>query len=258
MTVDRWGPESWFVAHPAFVPDPGQYPKEFEMSHEFAEFITGWALGRVGKTPFHVRNYNIAQRKSCYPKPLMSSLGILTEEGERVLARAQQYMKQITLYYESIGVGRADIPTWEQSDTMDTIVLAGMIEGKNIIFLKTIYNRLYPSKELNLETAHLDLEMPGDLDFEYREIDGREYMLTSPLRAYPHKRKDFELLVKLGLLELRSLPKLYTQRGKGRAPVGATLTPQGRKFYQDYLERYDPLRIAARKRAQLFRDMSNE
>lgn len=243
MSVDRWGPDAWFIAHPSFIPDPNAYPKEFEMSYEFAEFITGWSLGRIGRTPFHTRNFRIAQRKSCYPKPLMNSLGMLTPDGETVLARAQQYLKQIAAYYESIGVSRSDIPTWEQSDTMDTIVLAGMLETKNIIFLKTLYNHLFPMVEVTLETTHLDYQMPNDIEFEFREYKGTSYMLTGPLREVPHKRLAFELLVKWGLVELESLPKLDIQRGKGRAPVGATLTQQGIKFYRDYLNRYDPMRL---------------
>jgi len=248
MSVDRWGADAWFIAHPSFEPNPGAYPKDFQMSYEFADFITGWKLGRIGKTKFHRRNFKIAQRKSCFPKPLMNTLGMLTEDGEAVHARAQQYMRQIALYYESIGVARSDIPTWEQADTMDTIVLAGLFEAKNLIFLKTIYNKVHPLTEITLDTTHLDYEMPNDIEFDFREYNDTVYMVTSPLRAVPHKRAAFELLVKWGLVELENLPKLYNQMGKGRSPVGATLSAQGKKFYQDYLNRYDPIRVAKLER----------
>lgn len=255
MSVDRWGPDAWFIAHPSFNANPNAHPEEFRMSYEFADFITGWALGRIGRTPFHVRNFRIAQRKSCYPLPLMNALGLFTPEGEKVLARAQQFMKQIANYYESIGVARSDVPLWDQVDTMDTIVLAGLFETKNIIFLKTMYNRLYPLKEVNLETTHLDYEMPNDVEFEFTEHNDTTYMLTAPLRAVPHKRIAFELLVKFGLVELESLPKPISQKGKGRAPVGATLTQQGIKFYRDYLNRYDPMRIAKIERDRMFNEI---
>lgn len=255
MSVDRWGPDAWYVAHPSFNADPNAIPDEFRMSYEFADFLTGWALGRIGRTPFHVRNFRIAQRKSCYPRPLMNALGLFTEDGQRVLARAQQYMKQIVAFYESIGVARSDVPTWEQADTMDTIMLAGMFETKNIVFLKTMYNRMYPLKEISLETTHLDYEMPNDVEFEFREHEGTTYMLTSPLRAVPHKRIAFELLVKYGLVDLQALPKPYDQKGKGRAPMGATLTQQGVKFYQDYLNRYDPMRIAKLERERVYNEI---
>lgn len=253
MAVDPWGPDAWFCVHPGFSRNPNDYPPgTHSMSYEFATWLDGWDRGEIGRNEYHSRNFKIAQRKACYPQPLLNDLGVFTDAGKTVLARAQAYMKAIRHYYQSVGVSISDIPTWDKVDEMDKIVVAGLVETKHIVFLRTLYNRQFATL---VDTTHLGQEMPNDIPFEFSQHNGVEYMTTSALRNYPHRRKHFEFMVKLGLIELTSLPKTPKQMGRGRAPVGARLTEQGRKFYQDYQSRYDPQEI---KRQEMLRMMRGE
>lgn len=250
MSVQQFGLDAWFITHPGFERNPNDYPPETHyMSYEFATWITGWERGVIGKDAFHTRNFKIARRKSCYPQPLMNELGMFTDAGKTVLARAQSYMAQIRMYYESVGIASvADIPKWNEVTDMDRIVLAGLIETKHIVFLRALYSRQHTDKSI---FTHMGQGMPGELEFEFTEHNGIPYMTTGAMRNFPNRRKHFEYLVKLGLVELHNLPKTILQNGRGKAPIGVLLSEQGRKFFEDYLEQYDPLTVKMREAEQL-------
>lgn len=242
MAIQRFGLDAWFITHPGFERNPNDYPPDTHyMSYEFASWITGWERGVVGNDEFHARNFKIARRKSCYPQPLMNELGLFTQAGEQVLARAQIYMSQIKSYYQGIGIASvADVPLWDQVDDMDRILVASLIETKHILFLRALYSKQYEDKSTY---THMGQVLPNDMQFEFTAWNGKDYMTTSALRNHPSRRKSFEFLVKMGLIELHNLPKTVAQHGRGKNPIGVLLTNQGRKFFEDYLERYDPMNI---------------
>lgn len=246
MSVMQFGLDAWFMTHPGFERNPNDYPPETHyMSYEFATWITGWERGVVGNDDYHKRNFKIARRKSCHPQPLMNELGLFTDAGKQVLARAQSYMGQIRAHYESLGIRSvADIPSWDEVTEMDRIILAGLIETKHIVFLRALYSRQFTDKSVY---THMGLTMPNEIEFEFTSYNGKEYMTTSALRNFPNRRKHFEFLVKLGLVELHDLPKSPQQQGRGKNPIGVLLSNQGRKFFEDYLERYDPLTVKQRE-----------
>lgn len=238
MPVEQYGPDAWVIVHPGFNRNPGDYDYlPFQMSYEFATFLKLWDMGDYGQTEFHTRNYRIAQRKSCFPQVLLNGLGVFTTEGEKVTGRAKLYISQIIRHYEGLGYGRSEVPTWEQCHQMDQIVLAAVLQTKHIAFLKNLYNQNFPE---NGTLTSFGSRMPDDVQFEYKSYNGKLYMMTSALRPYPRRRKDFEVMVKLGLIGLDLLPKPYEMHGRGRAPVGAFLTEMGKRFFEDFQVRYDP------------------
>lgn len=215
------------------------------MSYEFATWITGWERGVVGNNEYHKRNFKIARRKSCYPQPLMNELGMFTNAGQEVLARAQTYMSQVRHYYESIGISSvADIPTWDTVSEMDRILIAGLIETKHIVFLRALYSKQHADKSV---FTHFGQSLPNEIEFDFTSYNDTDYMTTSALRNFPNRRKHFEYLVKMGLVELHDLPKTIQQQGRGKNPIGVLLSNQGRKLFEDYLERFDPLTIKQRE-----------
>lgn len=245
MSVQQFGLDAWFITHPGFERNPNDYPPDTHyMSYEFATWITGWERGVIGNDAYHSRNFKIARRKACHPEPLMNELGLFTTAGKLVLARAQSYMKQIRSYYESVGVTSvADIPSWNEVTDMDRIIVAGLIETKHIVFLRALYSKQFTDRSV---FTHMGQVLPNELEFEFVGYNGKDYMTTGALRNFPNRRKHFEYLVKLGLVELHNLPKTIQQHGRGKNPIGVLLSDQGRKFFENYLELYDPLTIKQR------------
>jgi hypothetical protein len=249
MAISKWGPDIYFVTAAGLSENPSDHEKpEHQMSLEFATFLKKWEQGDVGRTEFHMRNFKIATRKGCYPEPLLDQLGIFTEAGLRVLARAKSLLEQVTRYYQSMGLSISAVPTWEDAASMDTILLAGQITHRNLTFLKTLHNHAFPV-DFGKFTM-LSMEMPVDIQFQFYKYNGISYLLTGALRNLPHRRKDFELLVKYGLVDLTNLPKPLERKGRGRAPVGATLTVAGVRFFEHFLDLNDPGRVAARQRTE--------
>lgn len=240
MPVDAYGPDVWMVTHAGFSRNPADYEYEpFQMSYEFATFLKKWDLGDFGPSEFHSRNFFIARRKGCFPLPLMNGLGVFTEEGQKLLAKARSYIEQICRYYESIGFSRSEVPQWYDSHRMDTIVLGAPIMSRHIAFLKNLYNVTYPESP-GANPTQFGSIMPGDPAFVHKEFNGKQYMLTGALRPNPRRRQDLEVLLKFGLVGFDLLPKPVEAHGRGRAPVGAFLTEMGRRFFEDFQARYDP------------------
>lgn len=251
MAVDAYGPDAWLITFPGFNRNPNDYEyKPFQMSYEFATFLFRWDQGDYGPSEFHTRNFRIAQRRSCYPTQLMNRLGVFTEEGEKVVAKAKSYLAQIRRHYEALGSGVSSIPTWDQCYQMDQIALALQLESKHITFLKTIYNKMFPEGDV---PTQFGATLPDETNFKFRTHNGKLYMMTNALRDYSERRKDFEVLVKFGLVALDILPKPFETHGRGRAPVGAFLTENGKRFFEDFHVRYDP---QVKKQIELHRMMN--
>lgn len=251
MPVDAYGPDIWLITHPGLSRNPADYglgirdksvekPKTdvYQLSYEFVDFLRKWEMGDYGPSEFHTRNFLTATRKSCFPEPLMNQLGMWTETGEKALARAKSYKQQVDRYYLGTGLQPSQIPQWRDCDKMDTIIVAAVIQAKHVIFLKELYFQENP--EVGPIPTQFGSRMPKDVQFEYRVHEGRTYAMTVALRDYPQRRKDFEFMVRLGLIGLEQLPKPLTLRGRGRAPVGAYLTEPGKLFFEDFQFRYDP------------------
>lgn len=283
MVVLAFGDDAWFIAHPGFSPNPADidylpapsYPlalydtqakydapskpnPEYFMSYEFATFLYTWDLGDFGPSEFHTRNYRIAQRKSCYPEPLMNGFGVFTKAGERVLQKALAYRKRIIRQYE---IEQTSLARWDQCDKMDRIVLASPMLYRNMVYLKKLYNVTFPPPSV---PKQFEAQMPDEMEFEFRSYkppifpnpsnampETRVYLMTGGMRPFPHRRKDFELLVKLGLVGLDQLPKPPETRGRGRAPIGAFLTDSGKRFFEDFQANYDPQVKKANERNQM-------
>lgn len=240
MPVDAYGPDAWMVTHPGFPRNPQEYVtehNEFQLSYQFVTFLKRWEIGDYGPSDFHTRNILIAQRRGCFPEPLLNRLGSFTPAGEKVLARAKSYKIQIDRHYESLGLTASQIPQWEECYKMDTIVVAAVIQTKHIVFLKDLYIHSYPDRGV---PTQFGTKMPTDVTFTFREYAGLTYAMTSALRNYSQRRKDFEVMVKLGLIGLTMLPRPIDARSRGRAPVGAYLTEGGKRFFEDFQARYDP------------------
>lgn len=245
MAIYDVGGEAWVILHDSLqsvvtVNDAANSPFA-QMSYEFASWITGWDRGVTGRDEHQKRNFAIATRKSCYAGPLMTELGMFTKDGLLVLERAKSYMIALRRHYESFGVTGDDVPSWDNVDDMERIVLAGQITAKQIAMLRNLYVKVNGYDE-TFQTK-FSLALPTDVDDIYREVDGITYLMTATFRTYTKVRLQFEQLVKYGLLELHILPKLPEHEGRGRAPIGARFTEQGIKFYEDFLNRYDPTRV---------------
>lgn len=235
MTVQQFGDDAWFITYPSFSLNPDNYLNpDSQMSYEFAIFLTRWNMGDFGPSEFHTRNFYIAQRKSCYSQPLMNQFGVFTAAGLSVLEKAKAYISLCRRYWQSLD---APMPGWHEAHSMDTILLAAPLMLRHVSYLKTLYNHENP--ETGVPTQ-FGARMPNELVYEFRTYNGREHLMTGILRPYPQRRKDFEVMVKYGLIGLEKLPKLPTNNGKGRAPIGAYLSEQGRKFYEDFRIRFDP------------------
>lgn len=258
MSVDSWGNDAWFIVSPALNhPDylnPANTEKfpEFRMSYEFATFLAKWDQGDFGPSDFHTRNFILAQRKSCYPEPLMNRFGVFTTKGEQVLSRAKLYLSGLRRHYEALGQSAADVPQWYEVQRMDQILLLGAVETKHLVYLKTIYAEMFPSSSV---MTQFGAKMPTDVEFQYREWNGKLYMMTQALRDYSQRRKDFELMVRFGFIGLDTLPKPMDTHGRGRAPVGGYLTDAGKKFFEDFQVRNDP---QIKRTAEIARMMRNE
>lgn len=250
MPVDAYGSDLWLVTHPALSRNPADYgldvpakselkPKTdvFQLSYEFVDFLRKWDMGDYGPSEFHSRNFLIATRKSCFPEPLLNRLGSWTESGIRALNQANIYKKRIDHYYSGFGLQASEIPQWQDCHNMDTIILVATIQTKHIAFLKDLYMQEHPST--GTIPTQFGSRMPNDIQFEYRNFEGQTYAMTATLRDYPQRRKDFEFMVRLGLIGLKQLTKTLVSRGRGRAPVGAHLTESGKRFFEDFQTRFD-------------------
>lgn len=97
--------EQLFSMHPAFTSQASLegISGKYEFSYEFAYFLNSWGNGKVGSSPFHQRNFQIAQRKGCFSPILINDLGYLTDHGREVFLDAQRIMSQIRTYHANVG-----------------------------------------------------------------------------------------------------------------------------------------------------------
>lgn len=256
----------------------------FEFSYEFAYFMNAWGNGHVGDSPYHYRNFFIAQRKSCFNPPLINDLGYLTDNGRLVYNDAKHIMAAIRTYHDSLGQilpnpeELPDDPTdpaWDFFSGLDHVLLYGVLSLRALQYLTLLYTAKHEPHELtgNLNVAQTVRKIPkiaGDGQISYALVGKnkhgaeiyltehdrdilfeitepvKKYMLTGSLHRRPTFRREFETLVRYGFVTLHTLPKKPHQTGRGRGPVGAMISPMGARMFRAYVETFDPNMIAYR------------
>lgn len=209
---------------------------KYDFSFEMVEFLANLSRGKVDwKSDTAKRCLKVATRKGCYSDPLLNPLGIFTEAGEEAAHDAKIIQGRIVRYCY---VNKFDLPSVDQTQTMDEIVVYGNVTLHGIRLLQSLWDILPNDKKLG--DGNYIPPMPYNWQLETIDLDGDMYMLMSSTRNNPYIRKAVDNLVKFGLVDLLNLPKHPVTKGKGRAPVGFCISATGTRFYQNYLETYDP------------------
>lgn len=209
---------------------------KYDLSYEMVEFLANLSRGRVDwKSDTAQRCLKIATRKGCYPEPLLHPLGIPTASGEEAALDAKIVQGRIIRYCHTRGL---DIPPVDQVKTMDEIIVYGNLTTPSIRMLEILWNLLPKTKKPIKDDVIAPT--PYKWPIEVRELEGDKFALMSSIRNNMNIRKAVDCLIRFGLVDLANLPKHLEVNGKGRAPVGFYISDAGVRFYQNYLETYDP------------------
>jgi hypothetical protein len=255
MVVMRTDTDLMF-RHPAFPQDwvHNNLSGEFEFSFEFASFLFSWGLNAIETVnPYVAKNSLVATRRGCYNPILIDSIGALTDQGKKAYTEARLSIIAIREFYQECGAPMTNHEDPNTFQGMDEIIIYGAIPLKCTRILNQAYKLEHTKKD-----AVLISDRSWDVKFDVTEIlpkdaqEPKKYLNLNVLRRHPKMRPDFEKLVKYGLIELTNLPKHDHQRGRGRAPVGASVTPLGKRFYDLFLDKLDPMLVKNHELAEEF------
>lgn len=236
--------EDRLFIHPALNPQEvnAQFFPNFETSMEFAIDFWKWGRGDVGTSPRHLKAWNIARRKSAYGAILINDTSILTPAGEVVLNDIQQLVSLMQTYFRQFERTLPKVFTEEglaEITRIEDMLPLGRVTPADVMYLRIMYN--------------MNHELPGDLkegqlakgpnpygESEIYEGIGKNFMRTNPLRKHPLARNAVEHLLKYGFAELQQLPKPVGVGSRGRPPLGVSLTIQGQRFFELFVDAFDP------------------
>lgn len=225
--------QEWAAANLS-IPD-AQY------SAEFARFIHRTGLGYLPhRTETDRRCFKIANRKSAYGGVLVSELGYLTPLGQEFYADIKRIYQLLTINMQETGEklpNPTDSEVLDKTTQMDRLILKGVLSPRALKYLRIIATLAKDKPEEQSTPMLLD----DDLLDNVITHDGAQVLATAFMRVRPNERLAFEQLVKFGLVDLLTLPKLPEKRNRGRNPIAAKITPVGAKFYALWEQKFDPL-----------------
>src|ERR1043166_592856 len=200
---------------------------KYEFSLEMVEFFLRLWNQMVNWDELDKKCLKIASRKSCYNPPLLTDFGTTTEEGIEATEYAICISTKISRYATTTHTpGRRG----ENAKTMSDIVVWGTLPIRAVRLMHYLWD-LLPENVTKPKT-------PTNFKFDVVGYDSRTWIRTASIRTNPNVLAAYNTLFKFGLIDLKDLRVEGAQRG--RQPVGFALSEMGRRFYQDFLNNYDP------------------
>jgi len=219
-----------------------RFTGKYEFSYEMMRFLVAYGDGALNANDPQTRKCaSIAERKGCYNPTLTNSFGYMTNEGYEAWQDAQYLQAKLHRWWRQ---NDKDVTNWKPS-RMDEIVPLGTIPGYSVRVLRYLFE-LLPKDE---QKAHTHLEDVKETVYTvpYEVIDGTAYGLMAAVRHNMYARTAVEKLIKFGLVDLVTLPKT-NPLGRGRAPVGFTISENGKLFHVAKLEEFHPEAVANKRR----------
>lgn len=202
----------------------------FDFSYEMVVFLSRLNTGVDWQSDWAKRCLTAASRKSCYKEPILHPMGFAAgETGERGIQDAKIIYARILAWHRYHGTPP---PPVDQTTTMDEIVAYGNVSLYSLRMLQLLWMQAKPEEYASIPPISYSWNL------QTVDVDGETFNLMASVRNNIHTRSAVETLVKFGLVELATLPKLPEQRGKGRAPVGFRVSAAGIRFFTDYLNNF--------------------
>lgn len=219
--------------------------RNYPLSLEMIDFLVRYDMGSYTDSEAHRRCFKIGIRKGCYGNRLINDFGFLTETGREALSNAKTLDRRLKHYYER---ARKTWLTPATAKDMDEIVPFGTMPGFALRMMTYLWEAALPEDSDNLDNSDQNLKikktvpMPHNWTISRTAVEGDVYLLMSSIRNNMYARQAADVCLKFGLIDLVPLPKALHSQGRGRAPLGITLSPAGNRFYESYLEAFDPQR----------------
>lgn len=202
----------------------------FDFSYEMVAFLSRLNTGVDWQSDTARRCFKAASRKGCYKEPILHPMGFAAgTTGERAILDAKIIYARLLAWYR---YHQTPLPPVDQTQTMDEIVVYGNISTYSLRMLQLVWTYAKPDEHATVPPVTYSWLL------KTVDVDGETFALASSIRSNIHARTAVETLIKFGLVELSTLPKLPEQRGKGRAPVGFRITAAGQRFFSDYLSNF--------------------
>lgn len=209
-----------------------QLSGSFDFSYEMVMFLSRLNTGVDWSSQSAKRCLTAAGRKGCYKEPILHPMGFAAgATGERGILDAKIIQARILVWHRYHGT---TLPPVDQTSTMDEIVVYGNLNLYSLRMLQLLWEMSPTKPQLNVAVPPVF----HNWSLETVDIADETYVLLSSVRSNMHTRSSVETLVKFGLVDLVTLPKLARQNGRGRAPVGFTITDAGIRFFVDYLSNF--------------------
>src|SRR6266487_1609510 len=222
---------------------------KFDFSLEMCRFLPELASGKFAESNYsHQKCLDAISRRGCYQDPILNEFYTFTESGVLALEDAKLIWNKMVRYYQDTE------KRWIESTegkTMDEIVPYGRIPSKALFILRHLYNITVPeNSSITLPTSTIEYTHLEAIQSE----TGRQIVLMSSVRNNWRLRDAVNYLIKFGLVDIITFARSAHSMGKGRPPVGFAISPQGTRFFDDYLSTYDQARIAKNRRNQQMED----
>lgn len=218
-----------------------------EFSVEMIQWLPDFAMGifmygeRTNRCSF------IASRAGCYKPVLINEAGLLTEDdprtekgGEKAAYDAKVMNFLIEKYYHHAG---EPIKPYLNPTTMEELIPRGLLPLYSIRILRFMWNLLSAEEKAPYK---LDVLVPTQiaeipLPITYRAIEVgnntiENWMQLASVRNNKYAREATEKLIKFGLVDVKNLPSIA---GRGRPQAGFAINEYGRRFYVNYLNRFN-------------------
>src|ERR1051326_7435231 len=224
------------------VRGPQRMSGKYDLSYEMMEFLYNYYRGVFPHNETNLRLFDIATRKGCYKPTLISDFGILSDAGKEAIEDAILLRMKILRGHVAAGVRLPEMTDIESMSELDMILPYATISVYCLRVLRHLWDLLNPTEKpsvYSFEGTPLTLPVLWRADFQ--RVGTTNYLLSGSVRHDAHARKALDTLYKLGLTTLTQMPRNGSEEfGRGRAPIGVSLSKVGIKVAELFLASFDP------------------